>query len=132
MLVAGVQSGWPIDFLEALKVRRRHQIHGDIDDEGELVAAKLPDYLDRVVNQVKTKDDEDLKTDVSLLLAEFLALSLKTDGKEKPVEPAVYPLYHDPDVRAATSAGDEEPKEPTAPLAGMTDGMALSRVRHYL
>ncbi|KAH6611483.1 hypothetical protein Trco_001503 [Trichoderma cornu-damae] len=109
VLVAGVQSGWPIDFLDSLKVRLRHQIVGAVDGEGNLADAKLPEYLRDVAEQVSV--DEDWQIDVSLLLAEFLELKPKTDVEETSAMPAMYPLYHDSDVRAAAAAASEKPND---------------------
>ncbi|KAK7413169.1 hypothetical protein QQX98_007948 [Neonectria punicea] len=105
VLVAGVQSGWPVDFLDPLKVRLCHQIIGAIKD-GKPVTPDLPKYLGDVVARL----DANWQTDVRLLLAEFLALNSDTNQEGKPEKPAIRPLYHDVDLRAVAPKEDQ-PKE---------------------
>ncbi|KAF7545328.1 hypothetical protein G7Z17_g9254 [Cylindrodendrum hubeiense] len=102
VLVAGVQSGWAVDFLDALKVRLRHQIIGAIKDD-KLVTPALPKYLSDVVERLG-----DWNTDVGLLLAEFLALNSDTNQEQEPDKPAIRPLYHDPDLRAVIPRDDQQ------------------------
>lgn len=104
VLVAGVESGWPVDFLDPLKVRLRHQILGAIKDN-ELVTPTLPKDLGDIVERLH----DDWKTDVRLLLSEFLALKSDQDQERKFDKPALRPLYHDIDLRTVPFE-DEKPK----------------------
>lgn len=90
VLVAGVQSGWPVDFLDPLKVRLRHQIIGAVKD-GKPVQLELPKYLDDVAERI----DEAWRSDIKLLLSEFIILGTDLTEGQKPVAPSSYPLYHD-------------------------------------
>ncbi|RTE71614.1 hypothetical protein BHE90_013975 [Fusarium euwallaceae] len=106
VLVAGVQSGWPLDFLDPLKVRLRHQIIGAIKD-GKPVIPDLPEYLGTIATRVGGP----WETDARLLLWEFIALESNTDQTTKPDEPSLYPLYHDLDLRYSSL---EDPKTKSA------------------
>ncbi|KAJ4314164.1 hypothetical protein N0V84_009048 [Fusarium piperis] len=103
VLVAGVQSGWPLDFLDSLKVRLRHQIIGRGEDDMPTTA------LEQLLEDIVMRLDVPWRSDARLLLSEFIALESNKDQENQPANHSVYPLYHDLDLRT-TSDEDTETK----------------------
>lgn len=90
LLVTGIKSGWPHDFMDPLKVRlRKHIMTADAND--------LPKCRDALQAIIKRTLPTDLRGDGSALADEFLLLS-PPDNKQPTKPKEVPPLYHDLDL----------------------------------
>jgi hypothetical protein len=101
VLVAGIVSGWPLDYAETLKVRLRSQIAVGIRDNEAMrslppATVTLHENLKDIMSNLKKSAGFDVfSDDVKFLLAEFD--TLKSDmGDLKAGSGVVLPLYHDP------------------------------------
>ncbi|PON24143.1 hypothetical protein TGAM01_v206831 [Trichoderma gamsii] len=121
VLLAGIQSGWPVDFLDPLKVRLRHQIIGARKD-GKPVEPNLPENLGTIIKNLEGSwgTENPWGTDMRLLLSEFIILNSDINQEHKPENPALLPLYHDVDRRLISPEDDKpsetgDPKKPDVP-----------------
>lgn len=121
VLLAGIQSGWPVDFLDPLKVRLRHQIIGARKD-GKPVEPNLPENLGTIIKNLEGSwgTENPWGTDMRLLLSEFIILKSDINQEHKPEKPALLPLYHDVDRRLISPEDDKpsetgDPKKPNVP-----------------
>lgn len=90
LLVAGIHSGWPHDFMDPLKVRlKEHIMTADTND--------LPDCRGTLQAIIKRTLPAELRNDGSALADEFLLLSPPDNGQPAKPEGGVPPLYHDLD-----------------------------------
>jgi len=93
LFVGGVQSGWPIDYLEDLKVRLDFQITGDPN-------IPLPNFSDYGLDCLPEKE---MQNTAASLVREFLTndpVHVSARGEAKPEPPAsdiptYIPVYHD-------------------------------------
>lgn len=99
LLVTGISSGWPHDFMDPLKVRLKHQI---MTAGAEDLETDTPGGWSALQATIKRTLPTDLLDAGSALAEEFLLLS-PPDNNGKPV--GILPLYHDPDPAAETDHG---------------------------
>lgn len=89
LLVGGIESGWPTDYLDKLFVRLDTQV---VSGTPVMMPKGWTDYVSAVIGNMPGQ----LKTAAIALSNEFLLL--KADGGAKPTPPptgTVLPLYHD-------------------------------------
>ncbi|OJJ32516.1 hypothetical protein ASPWEDRAFT_44668 [Aspergillus wentii DTO 134E9] len=107
LLVAGIQAGWPDDYLEKLKVRLDDQFVKLDDDSKKKL--NMEAYCLKVL-------PEQLKGTAEKLIQEFVKLS---DKLVKPKAPELLPLYHDKGLHGEDSdplRDDWNETQPWAPL----------------
>ncbi|KAI5777098.1 hypothetical protein EDC01DRAFT_714248 [Geopyxis carbonaria] len=119
VLIGGIESGWPVDFLEPAKVRLPSQtVPGDKPIDGALTAlikhlsapsATLPDV---------PKAPTEVTGVLGRLFAEFAALKPKSDGEAEVVIPggAVPPQFHDQKTTDASWRDRWSNRQPWFPL----------------
>lgn len=105
LLVAGVESGWPLDYLDKVSIRAPFQT----------IAAEapsdIPDGLKKVFDQLQ-KLPEVLKEPTKTLITEFHVLRPGGGDSGTPGEGKFYPQFHDkltPDERWRDQWGDRQP-----------------------
>ncbi|CAO2658401.1 Nn.00g061240.m01.CDS01 [Neocucurbitaria sp. VM-36] len=87
LLVGGVTSGWPQDYLEALRVRIESQIMQTSKTSSSSVILD-----DNIMAKIPSK----IRSAAKALLNEFTLLATDRSPASSVVEPQVQPLYHDP------------------------------------
>ncbi|GAW24015.1 hypothetical protein ANO14919_135940 [Xylariales sp. No.14919] len=104
LLIGGVDSGWPSDFSDNVKVRLPQQV---VD------ADTIPDALMDLVTKVKAAlPNETLSVAVNKQLNEFFVLQPEQDPPEDPPQGKAYPQFHDApnaDNVARDQWGDRQP-----------------------
>jgi hypothetical protein len=93
MLVAGIESGWPSDYLEKLQVRVDTQLFVD--------STPLPmdESWTAFCNNTLPKLPTVLKDTAQSLVTEFLSLNPNLEEPPTPKPGSLEPLYHDQDVQ---------------------------------
>lgn len=98
LLVPGIKSGWPHDFMEPLKVRLKQQI---MTAGASGPKRDSPDDWSALQATIKRILPTDLQEAGSALAEEFLLLSPPVNGQPA-IPVGIPPLYHDPDPEAET------------------------------
>jgi hypothetical protein len=88
VLIAGITTGWPVDYINPLKVRLRHQIVSGVKDN-DPKTVNLGQYLEEVLSKLG-----DFVDDAKILFSEFLNLAPEKKTAE-PTGSLTFPLYHD-------------------------------------
>ncbi|PHH66831.1 hypothetical protein CDD81_5963 [Ophiocordyceps australis] len=106
VLIGGIPSGWPDDYLEKVSVRGPFQVISPKDDE------KLPDALNKLCSLVQNKVPAVFQMPAAGLVAEFYLLRPGGDGSGTPPEGKFFPQFHDQlnaDERWRDQWGDRQP-----------------------
>jgi hypothetical protein len=108
MLVAGLQSAFPQDFTDKLKIRISSQVISG-DPSKSSTWNSLASVISSVVPQLPGSDDQgNIQSVTQALLAEFFVLSGSPDAPPLPSN-ALPPLYHD---RGPATDPNPDPKSP--------------------
>ena len=104
VLIGGVESGWPLDFSDDVKVRLPVQT---------VVSSSLPGSLSSLISAVQKVLPVEA---ANALLGEFYALQPIQNPPETPPQGYAYPQFHETDTETKPSRDNWSGKQPWFPL----------------
>lgn len=110
VLIGGIPSGWPLDYLDNIFIRAPYQTI--TTQSGQDASSQLPDDLETLSDLIVSKLPTVLETAAKALLAEFHILRPAGNVSGDPDQGRFYPQFHDQlttDERWRDQWGDRQP-----------------------